>query len=157
HYADVSVAWGNIVLADHGLTVDDTPEDKTRNPYTTPASLAPDFVPRPNPALVLRDQTGTDDCASTRSGSHCVEHRTSLGPPRYGPDLRLAPLTQTAPYDPSSPPASAYDAGTRAVGEPRPAIRLTSFGPSQAATFNGLTITTTWTPVVDLLNSAGNE
>src|SRR5262249_8636229 len=55
------------------------------------------------------------------------------------------------------PPASAHGAGTWAVGEPRPAIRLTSFGRSQAATFKGLTITTTWTPVVDLFNSAGND
>jgi Baseplate J-like protein len=157
YYEDVSVAWGNVVLADHGLTVDDTPEDKTRNPYAAPSSLAPDYAPRPNPALVLRAQTATGDCAAMRSG-HCAEHTAVLAPPRYRPRLARAPLTQAAPYDPDNPPASATAAMRWTTREPRPAIKLKSFGQSPAKTFDELTVTTTWTPVRDLLGSrAGDE
>lgn len=158
YYDDVSVAWGNIVLADHGLTVDDVPEDKSGSPYTTPSSLVPDHVPRPNPALVLRGQNATDDCAAMRSGSHCVEDRTELAPPRYRPRLTRGPLTQVAPYDVNKPPASASAAMRWTMRAVRPAIRLKSFGPSQAKTFNDLTVVEAWTPVRDLLNSrAGDE
>jgi hypothetical protein len=154
YYEDVSVAWGNIVLADHGLTVDDTPEDKTRNPYIAPSSLAPDYAPRPNPALVTRAQTATDDCAATLSG-HCVQHDAVLAPPRYRPRLARSPLTQAASYNPAASASAAMRWTTR---EPRPAIKLRSFGPSPAKTFNDLTVTTTWTPLRDLLDShAGDE
>lgn len=154
YYEDVSVAWGNIVLVDHGFTIDDTPEDKTRNPYASPSSLAPDYVPRPNPALVTHDQTAADDCAAMRS-EHCAEHTAALSPPRYRPRLARLPLTQAAPY---SPAASASAAMRWTAREPRPVIKLKSFGPSTAKTFNDLTITTSWTPMRDLLGSgAGAE
>jgi hypothetical protein len=158
YYEDVSVAWGNIVLVDHGFTGEDEPADKTRNPYTVISSLAPAYVPRPNPALVLREAIATDDCAAMQRGSHCGARRTELAPPRYRPRLTRAPLTQAAPYNMNKPPASASAAMRWTLREPRPAIRLKSFGPSQAKTFNELTVTTAWRPVRDLLNShAGDE
>ena len=158
YFGDVSVAWGNIALADHGLTVADEPQDKTRNPYTIPSSLAPDFVPRSNPALATRVSFEIDDCAAARRGSHCVGRRTELAPPRYRPRLARAPLTQAAPYPANQPPASASAAMRPPVREPRPRITLKSFGPSPAKTFNELKVMRTWTPQRDLLNSrAGDE
>ena len=158
YYEDVSVAWGNVVLADHGLTVDDTPEDKTRDPYAAPSSLAPDYAPSPNPALVLRAQTATDACAAMRGGGHCSEHDAVLAPPRYRPRLARSPLTQAAPYDPDKPPDSASAAMRWTSRDPRPVIELRSFGLSPAKTFNDLTVTRDWAPMRDLLNSrAGDE
>jgi hypothetical protein len=157
YYDDVSVAWGNIVLADHGFTVDDVPEDNTRNPYTTPSSLTPDYVPRSNPALGLHEQTPSDDCAAMQRGSHCIEHRTKLAPPRYRPRLTRAPLTQVAPYDVDNRASSASAAMRRKMRDVRPAIKLKSFGTSEAKTFNDLTEDRDWTPVRDLLNSRKDD
>jgi hypothetical protein len=156
-YENVSVAWGNIVLADHGQTVRDVPHDPTRNPYTVPSSLVPDVVPRPHPALATRSAIHADDCAASRRGAHCAERRTVLPPPRYTPRLTRAPLTQAAPYDAAAPPAPAAAAVRTSVRATRPAITLTSFGPSEARTFAELSAPTIWTPERDLLNSHADD
>ncbi len=80
---DVSVAFGNIVLADHGLTIE-------------AEELPP--VPAPNPALT-KVATGND--------SRCAERTVTLTPPRFRPTLRQSPLTHAALFDPDKPPASA--------------------------------------------------
>ena len=76
----VSVARGNIVLCDHGLT-------KTNAPI-------PDTVPKPT----LRPTTSCDPCAQTDPVPV---------PPRYRPVLKDQPLTFAAPFDANSSAASA--------------------------------------------------
>lgn len=66
-FADVSVALGNIVLADHGLTIEEP--------------LSP--VPEPNPALVVTPAGSGDPCTLSR--------RMQL-PARYRPRLQRAPV-----------------------------------------------------------------
>jgi hypothetical protein len=158
YYENVSVAWGNIVLADHGMTVDDEPiaalrNDPTRNPYLVPSSLAPAYVPRPHPALARLVTASTGDCNAGRPGSHCAENRLESAPPRYRPRLARAPLTQAAPYDAARPPVSAAAALRWTMREPRPAITLKSFPPSDARVFSQLQNTSGWEPQRDLLNS----
>src|SRR5262249_50682270 len=86
---DVSVALGNIVLADHGMTFTDEPDNRPFDPDTDPTSLDPGMVPDPNPVLTK---------VSRSSGDRCVERPITLTPPRYRPRLKQAPLTQAAPY-----------------------------------------------------------
>ena len=96
---DVSVALGNIVLADHGQTL---PE-----PEILPT------VPEPDPILAPVAATTCGPCAS-------AERRTT--PPRYRPRLQQLPLTQTAPYDASRPATAAFAWELAAA---LPAVRLT--------------------------------
>jgi hypothetical protein len=156
-FQDVSVAWGNIVLADHGLTVDDEPEDKTRNPYTVTSSLAPDYVPRPNPALSLPVPTEAQTCGAASNGSHCVVQRRQPLSARFRPRLARAPITQAAPYDVNNPPASASATIVQPVRDLQPAIALKSFAPSPAKTFTDLTLVAIWAPKRDLLNSHAED
>lgn len=153
-FENVSVAWGNIVLADHGATLDDEPEDKTRNPFTIASSISPDVVPRPNPALARVIAIDGDPCARSGRQSHCVERRRVEAPPRYRPRVVRAPLTQAAPYDAS---ASASAAMRGHLLDARPAIQLKSFGPSGAKTFLELDEPTTWAPQRDLIASRPDD
>jgi hypothetical protein len=79
---DVSVARGNVVLADHGVTVTDRP--------------FPDTVPQPT---VFRPPAMNKD--------RCMDQAPRPIPPRYRPQLRERPMTQAAPYDAASPATSA--------------------------------------------------
>ena len=79
----VSVAMGNIVLADHGQTI--------ANEQLPP-------VPESNVALTkVRPSTA----------NACKEQDIDKTAPRYRPLLKHSPVTQQAPYDPENPPASA--------------------------------------------------
>jgi uncharacterized phage protein gp47/JayE len=78
---EVSVARGNIVLADHGRTFS-----------------AEDLGTVPRPILSLAPEPGGDPCAA--------RERTPLYP-RFRPRLREAPLTQAAPYDSTAAAAAA--------------------------------------------------
>jgi hypothetical protein len=69
----VSVARGNIVLCDHGLTETNAP--------------IPDTVP---PPTIFRPDTNCD---------HCVATEPVPVPPRYRPVLKDAALTHAAPFD----------------------------------------------------------
>jgi hypothetical protein len=75
--ADVSIAHGNIVLADHGLTL--------------PAEAAGTV---PAPSLTYAPATGGDPCAETE---------IIPIPPRYRPFLKGAPLTFANGHDPNAP------------------------------------------------------
>jgi hypothetical protein len=68
--ANVSVAWGNIILADHGMTM--------------LASEAIGAVPEPNPALAPVTETGCD---------HCGEAPERLAPVRFRPRLKSPGVT----------------------------------------------------------------
>jgi hypothetical protein len=100
YIADVSVARGNIVLADHGLTI--TGEALGEVPA---ASI---FAPA---------ASGLERCSA----------RESIPlPPRFRPRLKEAPLTHAAGYNAESPPASASAALRWTMRNLLPQIRLES-------------------------------
>lgn len=74
-----SIALGNIVLADHGVTV----RDETLG-----------VVPHSNPDL---------DKIRSQPSDFCREPRRRATPPRFRPRLSRRDLTQAAPYDPTRP------------------------------------------------------
>ena len=74
-FPDVSVALGNVMLADHGLHVE--------------GELLPE-VPPANPSLTR---------VEARVGDRCEDKQIKLTPPRYRPRVSGAPVTQSAPYD----------------------------------------------------------
>ena len=77
----VSIARGNLVLCDHGLTETNAP--------------LPDTVP---PPTIFRPHTNCD---------HCVETEPTPVPPRFRPVLTDAPLTHAAPFDITASAAAA--------------------------------------------------
>ena len=95
---DVSVAHGNIVLADHGLTVAGEQFDK---------------VPAPE---ISRPQTTADD--------RCAERDPIAVPARFRPSLHQSPLTHAAPLQ--WPPPSARAASHWTTRDLLPAITLES-------------------------------
>src|SRR5690606_11175232 len=95
---DVTVALGNIVLADHGRTL---PQPETLG-----------SVPSLNPALA---PVGANDCG------HCAAPQRVSQAARFRPLLKTSPLTQAAGYDPSRPAAEAFFWAMSAV---LPAIQL---------------------------------
>jgi hypothetical protein len=96
-----SIALGNIVLADHGLTVKDEPLG---------------IFPAANPAL---------DKVRHRSGDSCDEPEVINTPPRFRPRLKHQPLTHGAPYDPQQPPVSARGVMHWPIAEFVPEVTLT--------------------------------
>jgi hypothetical protein len=101
--ADVSVARGNIVLADHGAEVEEelgvVPEASVRQVLARP-----------------REEEADD--------GRCVPDRMVMAPTRFRPVLRGGPLTQAVPFDVSHPPESARDALRFRAMDAVPAIRL---------------------------------
>jgi len=104
----VSVALGNIVLADHGRTIKDE-------------SLPP--VPDSNPALTK---------VQPSSESSCKERVIVPTAPRLRPKLRETPVTQRVLYDPENPPQSAIATTDLGISDPArrplPAITLRELG-----------------------------
>ncbi len=98
YYEDVSVALGNIVLADHGQTM-----------YEVLPSV---------PASTIR-------WAST-SSNRCDNQQVSYVAARYNPSLKYSPLTFSSPYDASNPPPSAFSAMQLSAHNAIPAIKLCS-------------------------------
>ena len=110
---DVSVARGNLILADYGLTIEEE-----------------QLEPVPAPHLELAPEAHADRC-ETRDRRWV--------PARYRPRLQQAPLTQAAPnpypeldaaaeaaeQEPDCPPASARAAMQWRPGDAGPAIALT--------------------------------
>jgi len=103
----VSVARGNIVLCDHGITGTNPP---------IPAKVPPPTLFRPPPP----------------DADHCVELDPVPLPPRFRPVLQDQPLTQAAPFDPNAAAAAAmsWDVHTAV-----PAISLASTLGSDTATW----------------------
>ncbi len=85
----VSVARGNIVLCDHGLTETNAP--------------IPDTVPQ---STIFQPATICDPC---------VEAEPVAVPPRYRPLLKDQPLTFAAPFDSRAPAASAMSWDVRSA------------------------------------------
>lgn len=93
--ADVSIALGNIVLADHGRTI---------------SGEALGDVPAPRLFYAPAQQ------------GQCDDREQVAVPPRFRPRLRERPLTQAAPFERTAPASVALNS---AAGTPVPAIRLT--------------------------------
>lgn len=81
--SNISIARGNIVLADHGLSLAEEPLG---------------FVPAPS--LFLAPEKG---------GDPCIEREIIPIPPRFRPYLKNAPLTYSAPYAPTASARAALD------------------------------------------------
>lgn len=75
HLSKVSVAWGNILLADHGMTM--LQSEKIG------------VVPYPNPALAPVAESRCD---------HCAEEAERLAPTRFRPALKNPGLTFAEPF-----------------------------------------------------------
>ncbi len=101
YFRDVSVAWGNICLADHGRTLDEA-EELPR-------------VPDSEPALAAVVAAGSERCRTVVAAAP---------PARYRPVLQLRPLTQAAPYDADNPPTSAWEALRPDARAALPELRL---------------------------------
>jgi hypothetical protein len=89
----VSVAFGNIVLADHGRTI--------------PTEAVQPLVPQPNPALAVAAAYG-NRCSQTPPPSPAV---------RYRPSLARLPVTQAAPTDASSASSTGIADSRKALPE----------------------------------------
>lgn len=100
YIANVSVARGNIVLADHGLTVTGEKLGEV-----------------PAPAIFEPVSAGTERCS---------ERASIPVPPRFRPRLKEAPTTHAAGYDEASPPQSASAALRWTTRNLLPQIRLDS-------------------------------
>lgn len=126
YFKDVSVVLGNIVLVDHGQTIQDKLE----------SSLIPDTVPESK--LVF----------SKSNSNPCEESQRVPIPPRFRPKLKRGPLTHAAPYDLVNPPASASAALHWSMRSPKPAITLRG----QTVTAEQ-SVHEEWVPRRDLLSS----
>lgn len=97
---NVSVARGNIVLADHGLSI-----------------RGEDMGMVPDPSIFVPVSTG---------GDRCADKKAIPVPPRFRPHLKEAPLTHAAVYDEKNPPQSASAALRWSARSLLPQIKLES-------------------------------
>ncbi len=98
YLSDVSHALGNIVLADHGVSV-------------TGEALGT----VPDPTLFFPEH---------RTNGSCSPLERDAVPPRYRPIPAQGPITQAAPYDAAHPPASATATMTWLTSDAAPVIGL---------------------------------
>ena len=130
---NISVAFGNIVMVDHGLTVTDVVND----------SLSPDTVPVSSMKFVQDDASG--GCG------FCETAIEELVAARFNPRLLKTPLTHVAPFDFSDKTLSASSYMYWLMRDTLPAIILTA----DEADGNPID-DPQWNPKRDLLNSADN-
>jgi len=136
-FADVSVALGNIVLADNGMTFTDIPQTSAIDAGNLVSSLDPGRVPDLNPAL-----TGLVPAVTSR----CEGRKRKTALPRYRPALKRTFLTQAPPFDAKNPPAAASGAISWSPSDPaqRPMPVISLFDPATSQV---------WAPKSDLLAS----
>lgn len=106
-YEDVSVAYGNIVAVDHGIT---------RSEEALPV------VPQPNPVLAR---------VATVSPRPCTEPQSTARPARFRPRLKETPITQACRFDTSRLPQSARDYLQQTPGQTIAQVSLREEGVSQ--------------------------
>lgn len=97
-FDDCALALGNIVLADHGYTATDVPENLLADLELAETSLSPAVVPATVAALTRIEHSNS---------SRCDAATVTATPPRYRPRLKYSPITQVAPYDQNKLPRSA--------------------------------------------------
>ena len=125
--ADVAVALGNIVLADHGRTVkaeEGLPEERVEHLGAVPEPVL--FRPA--------------------RGSRCEDRFHEPVPPRFRPSLAESPVTQAAPYDLVLHPAAAGAATAWHAEDAMPSIRLFGLAPGAEQPLE-------WAPAADLLEA----
>lgn len=141
-FDDCALALGNMVLADHGQTFTDIPEDINADMGLVTTSLEPPVVPAPLPALVR---------VVPSSGGRCEAATITPTPVRYRPRVKQSPITQAAPYDPALPPQSARSTCLLSFEEPAgfpvPEITLKARPDSNDV----------WEPLRELLNTDGTD
>jgi hypothetical protein len=132
---DVSLAYGNLVLADHGQTLPEERLDRVRRPTVVRLAAVENLLGQ-----------GEVDAEGGCDGS--ARRQLAFAPVRYRPRLRESPLTQAVPLPeggvaalPSAAAALQYDAG-----DAIPAIQLTSVRTAGE-------LPRPWTIRLDLLNS----
>ena len=139
---DISVALGNVALADQGMTFTDEPS-KPFNVADVVTSLVPDTVPEPDPALQVVTATTNDRCNPSEAPSPRI---------RYRPRLKKSPLTHAAPFKLESL-SSAQAALTLSIKDksqlPLPSLKLLRI--------TGEPDAEEWKPVRDLLSSHANS
>ncbi len=138
----ISVALGNLVLADHGRTIGRAAAEEEI------LGTVPDATIEQVIEQVDRTQVGQETTA------RCRPQRTQTLPPRFRPQLQFGPVTQAVPYldplerlqqDSAASIASAHAALTYSAANALPVVKLHSSGS------NGISMT--WKPQLDLLNS----
>jgi hypothetical protein len=134
---DVSVAIGNIVLADHGRTILGDPEKKIQLAGGRTVTLE-DLGTVPAPTIFKPGDPSADRC----QGAAVQEVA-----PRFNPVLKEGPVTQAAPYNPKRPPLSAAAAMTWSLRDLMPQVQL------EGALGE---IKNPWSAKRDLLSSAAN-
>ncbi|HEV8168587.1 MAG TPA: putative baseplate assembly protein, partial [Pyrinomonadaceae bacterium] len=139
---DISVALGNVALADHGMTFTDEPS-KPFNVADVVTSLVPDTVPEPDPALQTVVAPASDRCDPQEPPSPRV---------RYRPRLKQSPLTHAAPFKLAS--LSSAQAALALSTKDKSQLPLPSL---QLLRFTGEPDAEVWTPVRDLLSSHANS
>lgn len=138
---DISVALGNVALADHGMTFTDEP-DSLSTIEEAATSLVPDTVPEPNPALQ----------AVASANDRCNPPEPPAPRVRYRPRLKKSPLSHAAPFKLESLKSAkaALQLSTKDKTQlPLPALQLLRF--------TGSAQPEEWTPVRDLLSSHANS
>jgi hypothetical protein len=104
----VSVAYGNNVLVDHGITTKEL------------LPLVPEFDNESSAGLKIIPSS-SDSCACEKTASIAIAAR-------YRPSLTYSPVTQVAPYDKKLPPVSASSSRAWSMRDPLPAIFLEQTG-----------------------------
>lgn len=131
---NVSIALGNIVLADYGMTTRDDEKQKDR-------ILIPHIVPDSTAYWAINTQ-----------GQPCTEQQRTQVPPRFYPQLKYTPVTYAAPYDQSDTTLSATAALQFDGRNALPSITLQSTILSENANVIDPT-PLPWLPQQDLLGS----
>jgi hypothetical protein len=150
-FENVSVVFGNIVLADNGQSIVDS----------TTSSLSPSLVPSANPALTPVTVT----CGHFAINGFSDEPVIESAPPRYNPMVMQAPLTHAAPLGVATvvsfcttktPGVFAKVLPARAAMEwqvPNALPVISLFVPPAP----GQDIAIEWTPLRDLLKSGASD
>lgn len=131
---NVSVALGNIVLADHGKTVENLD-----------GTLIPNRVPK-----------STLDWAAPANGRQCDQSRPAQVPPRFYPRLTYTPLTFAVPYDAGDATLSATEIMQFGARDAVAAITLKSTMVSKDGSIVDR-VPLCWSPRRDLLNSSPTD
>lgn len=131
---DVTLVYGNIALADHGLTL-------------SSETLPP--VPKPTVARLAADANGS----FATEADHCAgsERRLEFAPARYAPRLNEGPLTHAAPLPDGVQLTSARPAEAWEVSAALPEVWLASLDPGSVQ------ISQPWQRQRDLLASGPDD
>lgn len=146
---DVSVALGNIILADHGITL-----NVAFDPKANPDDRMLEAIPEVNPVLTkvaLEPQCHCEDNDQPRTP---LRYRPRLPKAPHAANIKNRPLTHAEPYkDPMK--AEGADEPDYLPTSATAALRQTTEDILPVVTLGELGETDRWNPVRDLLSSNG--